>query len=143
LARPVRTLLVVLVIGAAAWAVVRWPHLDAVETGRTPEYPALTPREYAASEAEVDRAVKAALGALGWPVMGTGRGPGGSEVQAQARGRLVPLPHDVSVRTQRAGGRTRVSVRSRGRTLKWDFGENARLIERFLAALDAEMAQGR
>ena len=42
--RALRWLLVVVVLAATAWAVLRWPHLDTVETGRTPEYPELQPR---------------------------------------------------------------------------------------------------
>jgi hypothetical protein len=60
-------------------------------------------------------------------------------VQARARGTL-PLENDVSIRTQRVGGRTRVSVRSHSPSLPWDLGENARLVEKFLGALDAEMS---
>ena len=134
-----RALLVALLV-LGGWAAVRWPRLDTVETGRTPEYPSLQPREYSASEAEVGRAVREALDGLGWSVVGSGRGRGGSEVQATARGRVLPFPHEVSVHTRRAGGRTLVSVRSRSSRLPWDFGENARLIERFQAALDAKMA---
>ena len=137
--RALRWLLLVALLAAAAWAVLRWPHLDTVETGRTPEYPELQPRDYSASEAQVSRAVRAALDALGWQFVGGGRGPGGSEVQARARGTL-PLVSEVSIRTQRVGGRTRVIVRSHSPALRWDLGENARLVERFLAALDAEMA---
>jgi hypothetical protein len=137
--RALRWLLVVVVLAAAAWAVLRWPHLDTVETGRTPEYPELQPREYAASEAQVARAVRAAVDKLGWQFVGGGRGPGGSEVQARARGTL-PLENEVSIRTQRAGGRMRVSVRSHSPSLPWDLGENARLVEKFLGALDAEMS---
>jgi hypothetical protein len=39
--RVLRTLLLAVVVGSVAWAVLRWPHLDTVETGRTPEYPDL------------------------------------------------------------------------------------------------------
>jgi hypothetical protein len=34
-----------------------------------------------------------------------------------------------------------VSVAAHSRTFQWDFGENARLIERFLPALDEEIAR--
>lgn len=136
-------ILLVIVLAVAGWAAVRWPRLDTVETGRTPEYPALQPREYALSEAQVDRAVKAALEGLGWSITGSGRGRGGSEVLAAARGTILPLAHEVTVRTRREGGKTRVTVVSHSRSLPWDFGENARLIARFLAALDAEMAARR
>lgn len=136
--RVLRLVMLALVLGAGAWAVLRWPHLDTVETGATPEYPDLRPREYAASEAEVTHAVKATVERLGWKVVGAGRGPGGSEVQASTRGHVIPTDHEVAIRIQRAGGRTRVNARARSRTFRWDFGENARLIERFLATLDEE-----
>ena len=139
--RPLRLLVLVAVLGAGAWAVLRWPHLDAVETGRTPEYPALQPRDYAASEAEVGRAAKAAVESLGWDFMGAGRGRGGSEVQASTRGRILPTDHAVTIRIQRLGARTRVSVAARSKSLPWDFGENARLVEQYLSALDAQLGR--
>ncbi len=136
--RAVRWLLLLALLAVAAWAVLRWPHLDTVETGRTPEYPELQPRDYPASEAQVSRAVRAAIDSLGWQFVGGGRGPGGSEVQARARG-LLPVQNEVSIRIQRVSGRTRVIVRAHSPRLPWDLGENARLIEKFQAALDAQM----
>ena len=141
--RVLRSLLLALVLGAIAWAVLRWPHLDTVETGRTPEYPELRPRDYAASDAEVSRAVKATLERLGWQFVGAGRGQGGAEVQAATRGTVLPSQHDLTVRIQRLGSRTRVSVRAHSRTSAWDFGEDARVIEKFLAALDGEVGRRR
>ncbi len=44
---------------------------------------------------------------------------------------------------QRLGARTRVSVAAHSRSLQWDFGEDARLIERFLPALDEEIGRRR
>jgi hypothetical protein len=139
--RVLRMLLLAVVLGAAAWAALRWPHLDTVETGRTPEYSDLRPREYAAAEPEVNRAVKATLDRLGWQFVGAGRGPTGGEVQATTRGRMPPTEHEITVRLQRTGTRTRVSVRAHDRTLPWDFGEDARLIERFLGELDGEIGR--
>ena len=136
--RALRWLIVLVLAAGAAWAVLRWPHLDTVETGRTPEYPELQPRDYSASDAQVSKAVRAAIDALGWEFVGGGRGPGGSEVQARGRG-LLPLPSEVSIRIQRVSGRTRVSVRSHSPRLPWDFGENARVIGKFQSALDAQM----
>lgn len=138
--RVLRTLLLAAAVGALAWAVLRWPHLDTVETGRTPEYPELRPRDYAAAEPETSSAVKATLDRLGWRFVGAGRGAGGSEIQATTRGRVLPTEHEVTIRMQRTGSRTRVSVRAHSRTFQWDFGEDARLIERLQAELDAEMA---
>ena len=86
----------------------------------------------------MSRAVKAALDRVGWQFVGSGRGPGGSEVQARARG-VLPVENEVSIRIQRVSGRTRVIVRSHSPKLPWDLGENARLIEKFQAALDAQM----
>ena len=139
--RVLRTLVLAVLVGAAAWAVLRWPHLDTVETGRTPEYPELQPRDYSASEAEVSRAVKATLDRVGWSFVGSGRGPGGSAVQASTRGRVLPTDHEITIRIQRLGARTRVSVAAHSRTFQWDFGENARLIEKFLPALDEEIGR--
>jgi hypothetical protein len=139
--RVLRTLVLAVLVGAGAWAVLRWPHLDTVETGRTPEYPALQPRDYMASEAEVSRAVKATIDRVGWQMVGSGRGPIGSEVRATTRGRVLPTEHEITIRIQRLGARTRVSVAAHSRTFRWDFGENARLIESFLPALDEEVGR--
>lgn len=141
--RVLRILVLAVLVGAGAWAVLRWPHLDTVETGRTPEYPELKPRDYPASEAEVSRAVKATLDRLDWQFVGAGRGPGGSGVKAKARGRILPTDHDITIRIQRLGARTRVSVAAHSRSLPWDFGEDARLIEKFLPALDEEIGRRR
>jgi hypothetical protein len=141
--RVLRTLLVAVAIGVCAWALLRWPRIDTVETGRTAEYPELRPRDYAASEPDTTRAVKATLERLGWSFVGAGRGPSGSEIQATARGTVLPTEHEVAIRIQRTGPRTRVSVRAHSRTFQWDFGEDARVIERFLGALDSEMAARR
>jgi len=53
--RVLRTLVLAVLVGAAAWAVLRWPHLDTVETGRTPEYPELRPRDYIAMPPDLDQ----------------------------------------------------------------------------------------
>jgi hypothetical protein len=120
-------------------AVTHWPRLDRVETGRTPEYPDLPVRDYGASEATVDKAARAAIAALPrWTTIGGGKGPGGSEILAEA-GTMVGLKHDVTVRIRRQDGRTTVNVLSRSRALPWDFGQNARNIRAFLAELDRQM----
>jgi hypothetical protein len=124
---------------AAVVLVTRWPRINSVETGRTPEYPALTVRDYGASEEKVGKAVRGAIGALArWSVVGGGRGPGGSEIQAEA-GTLVGYKSDVFVRVRRTGSRTTVSVLSRSRVGPWDFGQNARNIDALLKELDRQM----
>lgn len=135
-----RFLLILVVAGAAA-ALLAWPRLNSVETGRTPEYPDLQPREYAASEQRVTEALKAAAGRLSrFTFVGAGRGPGGSEVQYVATTRVLRFKDDVSVRVRREGGKTKVSVRSKSRVGKIDFGQNARNVRELLGALDRELA---
>ena len=134
-----RFLLLLVVAGAAA-AVLAWPRLNTVETGRTPEYPDLQPREYAASEQRVTEAVKAAAGRLGrFTFVGAGRGPGGSELQYTASTRVFRFKDDVNVRIRREGTKTKVTVRSKSRMGTMDFGQNARNVRELLAALDREM----
>jgi uncharacterized protein (DUF1499 family) len=138
-----RLLLLVVAAGAVA-AFVAWPRLNMVETGRTPEYPDLQPREYAASEQRVTEALKAAAGRLPrFTFVGAGRGPGGGELQYAASTRVFRFKDDVNVRIRREGGKTKVSVRSKSRTGKLDFGQNARNVRELLAALDQEMAGAR
>src|SRR5262245_10925580 len=124
-----RKVLLALLLGGAAFLGLRWPLLNDVETGKTPAYPALQPREYRAGEEQVEKALRAALDGLpGWRYVGSGSGPGGRALQA-----LYTLPigleHDVNVRIRREGGVSRVSVRSRSRTGPIDLGQNARNIE--------------
>jgi uncharacterized protein (DUF1499 family) len=132
-------LLLALLVGGFV-AITRWPHLNDVETGRTPEYPDLRPRDYGASEDAVAKAAKAAVEGLPrWTFVGAGRGPGGSELRAVAETRVFHFKDDVTVRIRRDGGRTKVSVRSKSQIGKWDFGQNARNISEFLAELDRRM----
>jgi uncharacterized protein (DUF1499 family) len=135
-----RILLVLIVAGAAA-ALLAWPRINSVETGRTPEYPDLQPREYAAGEQKVTEALKAAVARLPrFAFVGAGRGPGGSEVHYVASTRVLRFKDDVNVRIRREGGKTKVSVRSKSRVGTLDFGQNARNIRELLAALDRELS---
>jgi uncharacterized protein (DUF1499 family) len=139
-----RRLLLIVLVAAAVAAFLAWPRLNSVETGRTPEYPDLQPREYAAGEQEVAKAVKAALARLPrFEFVGAGSGRGGSELQAVATTRELRFKDDVNVRIRREGGKTKVSVRSKSRTGSIDFGQNARNVREFLAALDQEMGARR
>jgi len=136
--------LLILAAAAAAAAFLAWPRLNSVETGKTPEYPDLQPREYAAGEQDVTRAVKAAIGHLSrFELVGGGAGPGGSEIQAVATTRVLRFKDDVSIRIRREGGKTKVGVKSRSRVGQIDFGQNARNVRELLAALDQEMSAGR
>ena len=123
----------------AAWLVMAFPHVNDVETGRSPDYPDLKPREYAADGETVSKAAIAAVESLGWTYVGSGRGPGGREVKATAKTRVFRFPNDVTVKIRTEKGRTVVSVRSTSQIGKWDFGQNARNIRAFLAELDRQV----
>jgi uncharacterized protein (DUF1499 family) len=89
----------------------------------------------------VATAARAALERLPrFSFVGAGSGPGGSSLQAVAATKLLKFKDDVTIRIRRQGGATRVSVKSRSRTGKLDFGQNARNVREFLAALDQELA---
>lgn len=135
-----RAALVLLAL-AGIWAATAWPRINDVETGRTPEYPDLRVREYAARPEDVARAVVDALGRLPrWTLVGSGQGPGGHAIQAVHETPLLRFKDDVTIQIRRQGARTRVSVRSRSRLGTWDFGQNARNIRELLAALDAQVS---
>jgi uncharacterized protein (DUF1499 family) len=128
------------IVAAGGWAVTAWPHLNDVETGRTPEYPDLQVRHYSASPERVAAALENALTRLPrWTVVGSGKGPAGSALTAVHETRVFRFEDEVTVKIRRESGRTAVSVRSRSRVGDWDFGQNARNIRELLQALDAEL----
>jgi uncharacterized protein (DUF1499 family) len=138
---PAKVALVVLAAGAA-WALTHWPRINDVETGKTPEYGDLRVQRFTASEDRVAKAARSAIKVLpGWDLVGSGSGPGGSELQAVARTRVMRFKDDVTVRIRRREGATEVSVRSRSRIGKADFGQNARNIMAFQAELERQMLQ--
>jgi len=135
-----KRLLLLAVVVVAVLIATAWPRINDVETGRTPEYPDLRRREYAASEEAVTRSLKQLLTRLPrWELVGGGQGPGGSELQAVHSTRVFHFKDDVTIRIRREGGRTRVGVRSRSRVGHWDFGQNARNIHELLDALDRQV----
>jgi len=138
------TLGILLVIAAGAAALcLAWPRLHQVETGRTPEYPDVQPRTYAAGEDQVGAAVKAVIGRLPrWRVVGAASGRKGTDVQAEHVTPIVGLKEDITVAVRRQGGRTEVRVLSRSPSMPWDFGQNARNIRQLLDELDRHMERG-
>jgi hypothetical protein len=135
------TLAILLVIAAVATALcLAWPRLHQVETGRTPEYPDVQPRTYAAGEDKVGAAVKEVIGRLSrWRVVGTASGPRGTDVQAEHVIPVVGIKEEITVAVRRQGGRTEVRVLSRSPSMPWDFGQNARNIRQLLGELDRQM----
>ncbi len=130
-----------LVVAAVVVALATWPLINDVETGRTPEYPDLRVKEYAASPERVAKAVEAALGKLPrWEIVGSGQGRASHRVEAVHTTRVFRFKDDVSVRIWKEGEKTQVSVRSKSRIGKGDLGQNARNIRELLAALDRELS---
>jgi uncharacterized protein (DUF1499 family) len=135
-----KAVLVLAVAIAAFVALTRWPLINDVETGRTPEYPELRVRDYVTPADTVAKAARKTVERLPrWTFVGQGRGPGGIEIQAVARTRVFHFESDVAIRIRREGGSTRLSVRSKSRFGPCDFGQNARNIQEFLHELDQEL----
>jgi len=131
----------VVAAGAVA-ACLAWPRIHQVETGRTPEYPDLKPRSYAAGHDRVAAAVKAAVGRLPrWRLVGAASGAKGTDIQAEHAIPVVGLKEDITVQIRRQSGRAEIRVLSRSPSVPWDFGQNARNIRELLAAVDDEMAR--
>ena len=130
-----RLLLLVGALGAIGLALA-WPRLNDVETGRSPEYPDLKPRDFSSSVPETAKSAQKAMERIGWTFVGSGSGPRGAELRA-VHTSLIRLQEEVTVRLSVADGRTRVSVRSRSTLLPWDFGQNARNIRELFRAFDA------
>jgi len=136
-----RLLAVVVAVGAG-WALLAWPILNDVETGKTRQYDDLTPRRYRSSLAATSKAVEQTLGATpGFRLVGGGSGRGGAEFVAQHS--FGPLVEELTIRIQSKEGGSLVSVRSRSSYGPADFGQNARNIRAFLAALDARLRAAR
>ena len=135
------TLAVLLLVAAGAAALcLAWPRIHEVETGRTPEYPDLKPRSYAAGVDRVAAAVKAAISGLPrWRVVGAASGARGADVQAEHVIPLAGFKEDVTVRLRRQGGQTEVGVLSRSAWFRWDFGQNARNVRQLLGEIDRQM----
>lgn len=131
---------VLVLVGGAVYAVAAWPHLNDVETGRTPEYSDLQVKTYIAGADRVAKAAEEVISRLPrWTLVGSGKGPGGRSIQAVHETRVFHFKDDVTIHVEREGDRTRVSVRSRSRIGKWDFGQNARNIRELLRELDREV----
>jgi uncharacterized protein (DUF1499 family) len=135
----VKRLLLLVVVVAVAGAYLAWPRINDVTTGQTKEYPDLQDRTYRIGEAKVTEAVKSAIGRLPrWTLKGAGSGPGGFAVHAERRTR-TGFVDEVTIRIRRDDALTRVKVRSRSRTGRYDFGQNARNIRELFTALDEEL----
>jgi uncharacterized protein (DUF1499 family) len=134
-----RRLLVLVLLAGAAWAFFAWPRINDVTTSETKAYPELQDKSYGVGPDRVAQAAKEVIGRLPrWTLKGAGEGPGGWSIQAERKTR-TGFVDEITVRIRREAGRTKVKMRSRSRSGKIDFGQNARNIREFLTALDAEV----
>jgi uncharacterized protein (DUF1499 family) len=125
-------------LAALAAFLTRWPAVNDVTTGQSPEYADLKPRQYPRDAQTVFRAAqKVAEGTRGWHI--TAADPDAGELHAEARVLLTPFTDDVTVWVQPSEGGSRVTVRSHSRVGRGDLGVNARRIRTFLHALDRQL----
>jgi uncharacterized protein (DUF1499 family) len=113
---------------------VVWPPLAEVDTGMTPEYPSIQPQVLRYSpELVLERAAQTVQLLDGWHLVSADRATG--VVRAEHRSPLFHFVDDIIIRVEPFGAGSRVDVRSRCRDLSADFGQNARNIRSFQAAL--------
>ena len=115
-----------------------WPTINIVETGNTPEYPDLLPRQYPTSKNLVfETALHAVSRMPRWTLVASR--PEQGEIRAEATTRLFRFVGDVVVRCAEQNDVTVVNVRSASRVGRGDFGQNARNIRAFFDALDSQL----
>ncbi|MBW3625579.1 MAG: DUF1499 domain-containing protein [Armatimonadetes bacterium] len=113
----------------------RWPNVNDVQTGRTPEYPDLQPQRYPDDPDRVFLAAQEVGHAMpGWKLGDID--PASQTFRAEAAVAFTPFVDDVWVEVQPEGEGSVVHARSKSRAGKGDFGVNARRIRAFFAALD-------
>ncbi|MSQ77373.1 MAG: DUF1499 domain-containing protein [Nitrospiraceae bacterium] len=125
------------VLGTVAMLKI-WPTINIVETGKTPEYPDVVPRQYPTAKGRVFDAVLHAVSRMPRWTLVSSR-PEQGEIRVEASTRLFRFVDDVVVRCAEQNGVTVVNVRSASRVGRSDFGQNARNIRAFFDALDSQL----
>lgn len=120
-------------------ALVAWPMINVVETGRTPEYPDIQPRAYRAGPAQVfDAALHAVQRMPRWSLVS--HQPATGEIRVEGRTLVWRFVDDILIRVKVRADDAVVEVRSASRVGRGDFGQNARNIRSFLQELDRQVA---
>lgn len=105
-------------------------------------YPRLAPFLLDVPVEDAFRLAETAAGKLGWTIVERVR-PGGraglGRIEAVDRSLLFRFPDDITVRATPLPDGSRLDVRSASRVGEHDFGANAARIERFFAAIAAEI----
>lgn len=105
-------------------------------------YPLVLPLVLDADAIEAFAAVQKVVKKLGWKELDlTAPIPGRADglIEMSSRSLLMGIPYNIVIRLRPAGDSTRVDMRALTRFGAHDFGANAELIEKFNAALQAEM----
>lgn len=105
-------------------------------------WPQLSGRRYDGSPDTVLQAVYAVLKAENWPIIGqTGKAGEDSQilVQAAAKTFMLGFASDIIIRLTDEGDTSFVDMRAASRYLPYDYGINARFIDKFMSKLDSEI----
>ncbi len=128
----------VLVVGVLAASAV-WPVINDVETGKTAEYPDVRPHYYSADPKRVyAEAVETTGDVERMEIVETDEGA--MVITATRTTKLLGFVDDMTITISPVTEFvTEVNVRSASRVGKGDFGQNARNIRAYLAALDGRL----
>lgn len=115
---------------------------ESVRDAQQRAYPDIQPIVLDLDAKETWRLVQRAVVASGWRVIDE-TAPGGrmglGHIDAIAKSAIMGFPDDITIRLDPLAGQTRVDIRSASRYGRHDFGSNARRIERFSNALQAQL----
>jgi uncharacterized protein (DUF1499 family) len=146
-----------LLVTAGLVIAVSWPPINAVATGRTPEYPELRPLLLRYSPPVVlARAVETVEQLHGWRLLEVvhAQAPRVALVRAEAETPVMGYVDDVTIQISALAHErtpalellrvpTIVHVESASRVGRSDLGQNARNVQRFLGALVANLELAR
>lgn len=130
------SVLVGLLISGLLVAASIWPVINAVETGKTREYPEVQPQYYSTEPLRVFQESEGAIKATeGWTLVEADEAD--KTLRATTITPVVNFQQTITVRVEPVTEFvTRVHVRSASKSGKGDFGQNARNIETFFEELD-------
>ena len=112
----------------------RWPMINDVRTGHTPEYPDIQPQYLPGAPEAVFAAALSVARDAGWEIVQADAAKG--RIEAMVTTRFLRFRDEVTILIVPAGqGGSRVDIRSRSRAGRGDLGTNARRIRAFQGKL--------
>lgn len=118
------------------------PSSAATRNAQARAFPKILPILVDLDGPEAYAAVLRAVTAAGWRIVEEippGGRLGQGHIEAIAGSSVLNFPYDISIRIRPLAGETRIDLRSVARFRSYDFGENPRNVEKFEAALEAEV----